>query len=89
MTTEKYNRIMQQLEKAAELLADPRAENLLRTDPAELLENVNELRTALESNKLFLIDIEEQLDGLELPDFGELELEPIDFDFEPLNFDGE
>lgn len=74
MTTEKYKRIMQQLEKAAELLADPRAKNLLRTDPAELLENVNELRTALESNKLFLIDIEEQLDGLERPDFGELEL---------------
>lgn len=89
MTTEKYKRIMQQLEKAAELLADPRAENLLRTDPAELLENVNELRKALESNKLFLIDIEEQLDGLELPDFGELELEPIDFDLEPLDFDGE
>ena len=83
------DRIMQQLEKAAELLADPRAENLLRTDPAELLENVNELRKALESNKLFLIDIEEQLDGLELPDFGELELEPIDFDLEPLDFDGE
>lgn len=89
MTTEKYKRIMQQLEKAAELLADPRAENLLRADPAELLENVNELRKALESNKLFLIDIEEQLDGLELPDFGELELEPIEIDFETLDFDGE
>lgn len=89
MTKEKYNRIMQQLEQAAELLADPRAENLLRTDPAELLENVNELRKALESNKLFLIDIQDELEGLELPDFGELELEPIDFDFEPLDFDGE
>lgn len=89
MTKEKYNRIMQQLEQAAELLADPRAGNLLRTDPAELLENVNELRKALESNKLFLIDIQDELEGLKLPDFGELELEPIDFDFEPLDFDGE
>lgn len=89
MTKEKYNRIMQQLEQAAELLADPRAGSLLRTDPAELLENVNELRKALESNKLFLIDIQDELEGLKLPDFGELELEPIDFDFEPLDFDGE
>lgn len=89
MTTEKYNRIMQQLEKAAELLADPRAGSLLRTDPAELLENVNELRKALESNKLFLIDIQEELDGLELPDFETLELEPLEIDFETLDFDGE
>lgn len=78
MTTEKYERIMKQLEQAAELLADPRAKSLLKTDPAELLEHINELRKALENNKLFLIDIERTLDKLELPDFAEPA--PIEFD---------
>lgn len=47
-------RIIKHLEQAAELLKDPRAANLLRTDPAELYSYITDLREALEKNKRLL-----------------------------------
>lgn len=74
MKAEQFERIINALGTCSELLKDPerekRAARLLAYKTGkQLREDLNNLREAFESNRLFIVDI---LDGLELP-----QLEPI------------
>lgn len=88
MRTAQYERILEKLERTAELLKDPeraaRAARLL-TYPNidELQKDINGLLDVYKRNRLFLIDIADTVSGLKLPavDLSEFDFE-IDKDFE-------
>ena len=88
MRTAQYERILQKLERTAELLKDPeraaRAGRLL-TYPniEELQKDINELLDVYKRNRLFLIDIADTVSGLQFAplDLPEFNFE-IDNDFE-------
>ena len=73
MKTEQFERIQKALERTAELLQDTdrakRAGRLLVYQSIEELQkDVNDLRDIFERNRLFIIDIEESMQGLTLPE---------------------
>lgn len=86
MKTAQYERILEKLERTAELLQQPERATkagriLAYSNINELQNDINELRDVFERNRLFLVDIADSLDGLnfgtldelpELPDLDEL-----------------
>ena len=96
MKTEQYERILKALERTAELLKDDerarRAGRLLVYPSIQDLQtDVNELRDEFKRNRLFLIDIADSLDGINIEPLPEIE--PLDFsdlpdlnNLEPLDF---
>lgn len=86
MKTEQYERILEKLERTAELLQHPERATkagriLAYSNVNELQNDINELRDVFERNRLFLVDVADSLDGLnfgtldelpELPDLDEL-----------------
>ena len=73
MKKAQFERILKALERTAELLKDnerARRAGRLLVYPSfeELQKDVNELRDIFERNRIFIIDIEENMQGLTLPD---------------------
>ena len=81
MKAEQFERIVNALRTCSELLKDPEREKraarlLVYKTGKQLREDLNDLREAFESNRLFIVDV---LDGLELETLDELpELPDLD-----------
>ena len=79
MKAEQFERIVNALRTCSELLKDPEREKraarlLVYKTGKQLREDLNDLREAFESNRLFIVDV---LDGLELET---LDVEALDLD---------
>lgn len=94
MKKAQFERILKALERTAELLKDnerARRAGRLLVYPSyeELQKDVNELRDIFERNRLFIIDIEESMQGLTLPEIELPEQVELEDEDEPAAVDPE